>query len=419
MAKSRFYIKISQNLDKENLALYILQTAQDESLECFRGKSLEEKKLEAVKLFSGFCDDLESLGLLDKQNAKNILMGVKKAITKDEEEYLYKLLYESDKIKKQIEEQGREIKNSISSSLKSIENDIKSKEITHKGEILSAINEMLVSEVQLRDVIKEVCESVFVSIIEDGVDIEESARESSKNMVYKIILESGFSKNYAIEISKIIIKEAISVANLSSAYADELVSGVVDGANDGIVKAMEKTKSKCKFAPSQEYSECNEVQKEFLGVDEAFVLMLKELANLSQNPSKEILETILKKDYNNYFAKMKRLSNDASEQIKARLEQIDMGENYKELSKFVATKFDDIKKDISAKGSKIIDDFDLDDKFANFKKEIEEIEKKISSKFSEFKKKKIEPHTKELADRTYEATKEIVKEKKEKTPDEQ
>ena len=49
-------------------------------------------------------------------------------------------------------------------------------------------------------------------------------------------------------------------------------------------------------------------------------------------------------------------------QIKSKFEDSTISKNYKEFSKLAINKFDDIKKEITAKSSKFIDDFELNDK---------------------------------------------------------
>ena len=83
-------------------------------------------------------------------------------------------------------------------------------------------------------------------------------------------------------------------------------------------------------------------------MEEEFVLVVKNLAATTQNPAQEVLNEILKKEYDNYIVKMKKLSSDMISQIKSKFEDSTISQNYKEFSKLAINKFDDIKKEITA-----------------------------------------------------------------------
>lgn len=385
----------------------IEEVVYEEALKSFGDRSLEEKKELASSLFLEFCKILESLEILDAKNAKAIISGVQKALTKNEEDQLYKLLYESEKIKKDIEILGNEIKDGVYQAFLEMESEIKNSEISSKDKILLVINEEVINVSYLKDVIREVSQSVFLSIIESGDDVKDTAKEFSKNLIYKTINQSEFKKHYALEMAVGVMNEAVIVANLSKTYAKDLIDGAINGVREGLLKATQKVKSRFKFAPDELNEKIETIEPELLGIEDEYVLGLKSLAESSESPAKEILGEILEKDYESYLARLKRASFEASQKLKSRLEEMEIGDNYKEFSKFVGVKFDEIKKELGSKSSKFVDDFELSEKLSNFKKELETMEKKISSKFSK------KDRTKELADRAYEASKDKVKEKKE------
>lgn len=369
----------------------------------FKNKTLEEKKALSVKFFEKIYDELKSQDLLNKDSLTVLLDVLKTALIKDEEERLLDLIYESEKIKKEIANGTRVIKEAIFESFEGIESIIKDKNSLEAEVVLSIINETLVESAQLTDMIKEISESVFLSILENGDDVEETAFEFSKNIVYKTLGESEFKKYNAISIAKTVLNTAISVANESKIYTSDLLCGTVDGINAGTLKAMEKFKDSIKFAPDEISLELNETVKELAGIDSEYIELLKSLALTTQDPAKSELEIILKRDYDNYLAKMVRISSEATAKLKYSLEKVEFGDSYKEFSKIASEKLDELKK----KGSKFLNDFDLNEKFENLKKEMTELDRNIRAKFSK------NESTKELADRAFEVSKDKVKKSKE------
>lgn len=369
----------------------------------FKNKTLEEKKALSVKFFEKIYDELKSQDLLNKDSLTVLLDVLKTALIKDEEERLLDLIYESEKIKKEIAKGTIVIKEAIFESFEGIESIIKDKNSLEAEVVLSIINETLVESAQLTDMIKEISESVFLSILENGDDVEETAFEFSKNIVYKTLGESEFKKYNAISIAKTVLNTAISVANESKIYTSDLLCGTVDGINAGTLKAMEKFKDSIKFAPDEISLELNETVKELAGIDSEYIELLKSLALTTQDPAKSELEIILKRDYDNYLAKMVRISSEATAKLKYSLEKVEFGDSYKEFSKIASEKLDELKK----KGSKFLNDFDLNEKFENLKKEMTELDRNIRAKFSK------NESTKELADRAFEVSKDKVKKSKE------
>ncbi|PSM53195.1 hypothetical protein CBLAS_1711 [Campylobacter blaseri] len=407
-----FNAELKSKIGEPNLDQIVEDLAYKESKKKFKDLDINSRKEFSSELFIMFYSSLNELGLLTNENIKVILSSIKKALIQDEENYLYELLYKSERIKKDLEKQVIQIRKIVFQSYKGIEDNIKNSEIKDKDKILSIINSQTVDTVLLENIISEISESVFVTILESNEDVEETTREFSKSLTYKSIFEGSFKKSRILEIARIIISQAISVSNLSQAYTKEIISGAVYGVNEGIIRAMEKVKNDFKFAPEEVSINYKNTQKDFENMDKEYIELLQMLSSLSDEPAKSDLEDIIKKDYTGYFAILKKASSDLSQQIKETLEDMNVQENYKELSKFTSEKFEDLKKDFSEKKEKFVDEFELDKKFDKFKNEIEKIEKKILAKFSEFKEKDSKVSSEELAKRTYEATKHKMKEEK-------
>ena len=404
----KFKEVLKQNLENKNLNEIIYNSVCDSVSEILKNK----KEINKNELFFEFINALKDENLLNKESVKSVIYALKKTLNKKQEDEIYDLLYEVERLKKNIGLQSKELRKQIYSDLKGIEDEVKSKEISHKNEILSAINEALIDAIDLKDIIKEISENVFLSIIESKSDIFEGSYEFCKNLTYKSINEGEFQKYRILEISKTIILRAINVANISKIYAKDLLKGAVLGVNDGIIKSMEKFQNEFKFAPDELSQKAQILENELSNLEEEFVLLVKNLAATTQNPAKETLNEILKKEYDNYIVKMKKLSSDMISQIKTKFEDSTISQNYKEFSKLAINKFDDIKKEITAKSSKFIDDFELNDKLSSLKKDIDELEKKFFGKFKSKKTEKNSDETKEISNRAYTVTKEKIEENK-------
>ncbi|MCZ6166913.1 hypothetical protein [Campylobacter ureolyticus] len=404
----KFKEVLKQNLENKNLNEIIYNSVCNSVSEILKNK----KEINKNELFFDFINALKDENLLNKERVKSVIYALKKTLNKKQEDEIYDLLYEVERLKKSIGLQSKELREQIYSDLKNIEDEVKLKDISNKNEILSAINEALIDAIDLKDIIKEISENVFLSIIESKSDIFEGSYEFCKNLTYKSINEGEFQKYRILEISKTIILRAINVANISKIYAKDLLKGAVLGVNDGIIKSMEKFQNEFKFAPDELSQKAQILENELSNLEEEFVLLVKNLAATTQNPAKETLNEILKKEYDNYIVKMKKLSSDMISQIKSKFEDSTISQNYKEFSKLAINKFDDIKKEITAKSSKFIDDFELNDKLSNLKKDIDELEKKFFGKFKSKKTEKNSDETKEISNRAYTVTKEKIEENK-------
>ncbi|VYS86494.1 hypothetical protein [Campylobacter ureolyticus] len=404
----KFKEVLKQNLENKNLNEIIYNSVCDSVSEILKNK----KEINKNELFFDFINALKDENLLNKERVKSVIYALKKTLNKKQEDEIYDLLYEVERLKKNIGLQSKELREQIYSDLKNIEDEVKSKDISNKNEILSAINEALIDAVDLKDIIKEISENVFLSIIESKSDIFEGSYEFCKNLTYKSINDGEFQRYRILEISKTIILRAINVANISKIYAKDLLKGAVLGVNDGIIKSMEKFQNEFKFAPDELSQKAQILENELSNLEEEFVLVVKNLAATTQNPAQEVLNEILKKEYDNYIVKMKKLSSDMISQIKSKFEDSTISQNYKEFSKLAINKFDDIKKEITAKSSKFIDDFELNDKLSSLKKDIDELEKKFFGKFKSKKTEKNSDETKEISNRAYTVTKEKIEENK-------
>ena len=413
---SKFVENLKEKLGSTELNQSIENLAFDESLRAFRGLDREAKNKKASSLFGKFCSDLKKLEILNQTSIKSVLLGLKRAICDEEEQYLYKLIYEADKLKKQIFSQRAEMKNAVSSGFEAIENSVKDGKFDEKDEILASLNDVLINELDMKGILKESSELAFISVIENGLDIKETAHEVAKNIVFMSINDGEFKKSRILQIAKIVVSRAILVANESKIYSGELICGAVSGANDGILKSIEKFKDNLNFAPDEVVANLEDTKNEIPQIQPQFALLLKEFHAKADEPAKGALQRVLDEEFGGYAGKFKKISNELSDQISAKIEELDLENRYKEIAKIGNEKFEELKKEFNEKSSKFIENLDLDEKFNDIKKEFLEFEKKLGAKFNEFKNsdtaKNFNEKAKEFGARAFEAAKNSLKTKK-------
>ena len=136
----KFKEVLKQNLESKNLNEIIYNSVCHSVSEILKNK----KEINKNELFFEFINVLKDENLLNKESVKSVIYALKKTLNKKQEDEIYDLLYEVERLKKNIGLQSKELREQIYSDLKNIEDEVKSKDISNKNEILSAINEALI-----------------------------------------------------------------------------------------------------------------------------------------------------------------------------------------------------------------------------------------------------------------------------------
>ncbi|MCI6989033.1 MAG: hypothetical protein MR902_05610 [Campylobacter sp.] len=385
------------------------------SKKAFDGLSETEKSKLCKELFEAFFEVLKELNLATKPNIKSVLMGIKIALTKDDEDKFMELVERRYKILHEISTLRNSIKNSIFQSFEPIEKWAKD-DLNKNENLLLVLNEFLLDATYLKDMFKEVCESTLIVIVESGVSVKDTTKEVAKNLVYYSVSESEFNKTAILDICRILITEAVVIATESKIYAKELISGAILGADEGVQKSVNEFKDRIKFAPDEMAKMIANTEDDLLNIQNDFVNLLKEISFGASEPAKSIVEEIIKKEYDNYIVKMKRLSNDTAEQIRIKLEDMHINENYKEFSRLVSQKLEEFKNDLSDRSTKFKENFELEDRISKLKKEIVDLEKSLVEKFTNFRQKndtKKDNNAQKTAQRSIDAAKQNLENQKE------
>lgn len=418
----------AQNLDKKIEAQTILNLSYEISLTYLNRLDKNAKIAKFSELLLDFCTDLEELNLITDENIKAVFDGVKRAFIKDEEEYLYRLMSEKERISRQILTQKNEIKDLMFDTFNALEMRFANTKISSNLTIKRALNEKMLDETIMKEYLSEISETAFLSAIENNeslsTDVQEKISQIAEKIVYIATCESEFNREIFAKIITIVINEAVNVANASQIYATELIEGAVLGANLGLKKAVEKFKNDHKFSPIAP-------SEQLFNPDDETIKVLKNLQISASNPAKERLEIILAKDFDNYFVKFKRLSSDVAqnlgekltitaenlsekltitaqnlgeklgekrekisesaeniaEKIKSKIGEIGSREKIDEINKIASQKLENVISQAKERTEKLKSNLNNSDKFENFKSKIVKFERYFLDKFENLKNK--------------------------------
>ncbi|MBE2987058.1 hypothetical protein CCAL12920_08700 [Campylobacter sp. RM12920] len=342
---------------------------------------------------------LQEENLASAKNLKNAMEGLNQALVGDKEDELFALYDKRDEILNAIKLKQEEIRNTLKLSFETAEEVVAKNDFEGKEEILNLLNNAIIRETRMLGILKESAQSAFLTTIERAEDVNDTILQIAKNMTYVAILGGEFSKNRMLEISKTIIVAACEVANEGHIFSKELVDGSVNGAKEGILKAIEKLKDENKFAPDE--LKLNSELAQLDKIDEDFIAMLRHIDDISDGSAKNEIYNILNTELDTNFARLKRMSEQASEEIRNRIEEIKSNPNITSLVNAANEKFNDIKNEFNERSKKFKSEFDSGEKIADF-------EKKANEKFEELKQMDIKAEAKKFGDRAYKAAKDFL-----------
>lgn len=339
----------------------------------FDGLDGEELKLELSKKMGQLLGELSQSELTNTQNLKSAMQGINQALVGQKERELYELLDKQDEISRKIKQTQESIRQSLRVSFETAEQVVLGSQIEQKQEALNLLNDAIMRETRMLWILKESSQNAFLTTIENQINVEQTICQIAKNMTYSSINEDEFSKQRALEISKTIISSAAEVANEGHIYAKELINGAVIGTKEGLESVAATLKDEAKFAPN----ELKHSIKEIKNLEQEFVQMLHELQNSLAAPAKDELRQILQNNIDSTLAKLKRLSDQASQELHEKLDEIKANPSIAELI------------------------HNTNEKIESLKKELDDVEKRVKSS-------KIAEEAKKMGDRAYKAAKELL-----------
>ena len=222
----------------------------------------------------------------NEKNVSAVIDGVIKAITHDESELLLKKIYEKEQLEKSIQKQKESIKESILLSYATL--------LTNEDELTKeAICDLKLRDIQMLGILKETVTEALLTTIERGSDIEDTTAEITKSITYQAIRDGEFLKKRFLDVARVVINATIEIADADAAVASPLLHGAVMGTKDGISKAVDKFRHDLKYAPEEIEAvlgrELDEIKKEIIKVDEAYVIMIKDCISTNKGDRKSVV----------------------------------------------------------------------------------------------------------------------------------
>lgn len=390
-----FIQTIKENKNDPQISVLIREFALSEFRKSVKGAKGDDANAALVKEFEQICEALKSEELLNRQNVANLIQSAGDALSEAKEQYIHRLIYEKEQIERQIYAQKDEIKNDVRTLLENMENFIRNSDLADKDEILTAIDEKMLCELQMLGILKETTEAAFLTAIEKGDDVKDTVEQIAKNVMLSAINEGEASKERILEIARTVCEAASEIAGIDQAFAKELISGAIDGVKEALSKKTEKFIEEIKFAPDGQTLLGK--AKEFVRLEERFVAMLRDMAR-SDEPSAAVINEILDESIDSYLAKFKRLQNDVSRQIELQLEEL--------------------KREVGQAGDKFKENFNAKERLEALKKDISDFEKRTEEKLSAINASEIgenlKAKSKELGEKLYKAAENLIKNAKEK-----
>ncbi|MDR0467856.1 MAG: hypothetical protein LBG67_03305 [Campylobacteraceae bacterium] len=307
-----------------------------------------QKQARLDKLLMIFIALLEEEGVKDPKTISCVIDGLIKAVSHEKEQELYQTIYEKDRIEKLIETQKQSIKELISLSYETVETVTNGLNEEDKKVVSSGIEDAKLRGIEMFGILKETAEEAYLRAIERGDDLENTIGEIAKNFTIQAISEGKLNKKRIIEITSNLIEVASDLADSDNSRAKELLNGAVFGTKNGIFKSIEKFKNDIKFAPEEveEFlgQSLEESKREFLKIEDDFIIMLKQAELRSNGAAAEVLADIIAK-HNSSFAKLKRIGAETAEVLGDRIEILK--EEASILEKEFLEKFKGFKKEAS------------------------------------------------------------------------
>ena len=328
----------------------------------------QNEKLNALgKVVCALCNELAQNGALNQTSAKSLINGAKKALCNESENELYALIYEYDDLRKKISAKQRAISALIEDGYNELENIMQTLRDDEKTLIAGAVDELAKTTLALGEILKEASEMAFVSVVENGSDVEDTAHYTAKNIAFYAVCDGEFTRFRLKEIAKIIIDRAIFVANESKNTAPALIRGAVLGVYDGITKAAEKYRDDMSVSPDESVQTLEEKKAQIAQSEDIFEAVLNDAIARAEEPAKSEIAKISKEEFGGYLSKFVKISSELKDVLSEKISDSKFGEKAKDLGA-----------QWKEKGEKIIENFELDEKFEGFKKE-------MSEKFAEIK----------------------------------
>lgn len=286
------------------------------------------------KLYKQYCDELEQLQALSNENKNIVLKALLRAKMSIKEQEIYNLTNELENIRKAIKQKENELYEIVNLSFeqlsKVIKNDIQKE----------YLEELMLNEANSLQILYETSQNAFINILETGVMIEERSSLVSNYMLINVLEYAKFHKDKIISAARLILNAAIDLANEWQSYAEELLTGVLNGLLEGIFTILERLKKDLEVSLSN--NELDNMALSLISLESDFITMIKQ--NLNNDASGKALENILNNKLDNNFAKFARLVRENKQLLNIKLIKFQNSEFNEKIKKELNTLEKDVKK---------------------------------------------------------------------------
>jgi len=340
MGKEKEVNKIEQNIKN---ACYKI-TEQKIS----RLKNDENKKQRVVELIKNYIKILESEKIENIGTISSVIDGTMDALSKEKETGIYKKISMITKLKKEIDAEKEELKNTLQSIYTEIEKFSKNFNEKTSNYLEMAVKDTKLKEVLLLGILKETTEEAIITTIENRKNIQEVTEIIIQNIIFQTIEGDDFSKEKTLEAAKTILTVAINIADEYQAFAKDILKGTVKGIKTGIADAVNDFNTNLEFLPD-EIRDQKEEKILFEGLNiidlnSDFMDLIKNSSQQSKGISKQILEEILA-ELDNSMTKLMKITIDTKENILKKVEKLKESPKVNEFRKNLANKLSELQLD--------------------------------------------------------------------------
>ncbi len=352
-----FLATLKENKANPNILAFIKELSFELSRKKIQ-KLKDEKNIHnrLGELFELYSKALHDEGLKSPRALHNVIEGLLKAASYEQEAFLYKTIYEKEQLEKSIFTQKQQIRNTIAQTFDVLEHHIHALQDDTKEAAFIALHDAKLRGVEMLGILKETTQEALITTLEKATDIQDTIHEITKNLSFQAINEGILSTQRTLDISRTIIEASIEIADEDLGNAKSILEGSIFGTRDGIAKAIDKFKNDLKFTPTEEMEGLQELdlthlRKELVRIEEYYIDQLKTLATQTDGISQEIITDLITQ-MNSSTAKIKRAANEAKEVITERIEVLKI---------------------------------EAEKRFGGLRKDVEELEKKASLKMESIK----------------------------------
>lgn len=287
-----------------------------------------------ARLYTKYCEELENLEALTNENKNIVLKALLRAKMSIKEQEIYTLTNELEMIRKEIKSKELELYNTAKISFnelsKVVQNDIQKE----------YLEELMLNEANSLQILYETSQNAFINVLETNAMIEERCFLISNFMLINALEYAKFNKDKIINAAELILKAALELANEWQSYAEELLTGVLNGLLEGIFAILERLKKDLEISLSD--NELDNMKLSLLSLESDFIAMIK--TNLNNDASGKALENILNNKLDNNFAKFARLVRENKQLLNIKLIKFQNSELNEKIKKELNTLEKDVKK---------------------------------------------------------------------------